>query len=358
MRRKNSFIVFVVPLWCKMDRIMISQRINIEPNRWILLRDGLVYFVHFHKRPLEIIAVSEGRVRIVERAVRPSIWNMNISWDDLIFVTTVFLAALLGASQLLIIYYKAGIAAVCLTFAAVLIYGYARTMKRRRRGLCRTKLSVDIGRRAYPIAFDRIEGEEPAFEECLDRLKPHRERFNVRPGPSGVVVRLNASVRDHVRLAIAVFLLIWFGHHGFAHSGPDTILEDTIIAFGAILIVHMLIAITHAMATPRPLRAARDAMLSGDVEATRLLLDHFMAEEPKHRYGNFLMAAFALIEGDIDRAAECRATLYGKWPIGPLTEFLFFLTGKISSPRDFQLLADYAMNAGKAEQQGLQEALP
>lgn len=325
--------------------MMESHRIDLDKTRWAKLCDGIVFFWQFNRwKPSEVAAIPEERVRIVYRAMPPTVWTMNVTIVEFAAVAPFFMLMLAGL-HVLVGMGAAAIVACVLTLAAVTAYGLLTVRHGRRLSRCTTQLTAEIGCKTFDLTFDRIEGQDPAIEDLLDRLRYRRAFFNVRSGPAGAAVLFHKPLVQHLKatsIALA-FLLFWYGNARDPEALPW--LGLPFLLFGAILLVWVLIALPFETIIPEALRSARSALLADEPEAARLVLEHFLAAKPRHVYGNFLMVACALMEGDIVRAAIHRRAMHGRYPHDRAAEILFTLTHTVSSVKTFQSLAEYVQRS-------------
>ena len=326
---------------------MSAQRIDIGKGQWIVLHDGIAFFRGLNpQRPAEVSAVPEGRVRVEYRANPPSIWTIDLEAIGYIKVLALVVFALLFWALILLDSTRAIILGLTMGFGSLLvlcILGIWRVRSLERAGWRSVKLTAEMGFRMMELTFNRVRGANPALETLLDCWREHRsvDRYGLQ---TAIEVSFRRRFDTSFGTAVSVLTLLNLGIVDFyVNQGWIGFAIACFLGGALVLTLYLLTLLLDAL-TPRALRTARSALLADELEAARLMLEHFLAEKPRHVYGNLLMAAYALMEGDIQLAAKNRLAMRGENGRFRLSEALYTLTHRVSSARTFQALAEYAAN--------------
>ncbi|MCC6486959.1 MAG: hypothetical protein IT364_05615, partial [Candidatus Hydrogenedentes bacterium] len=325
-----------------------GERIDIGKGQWIVHRDGIVFYrVVDALGRTETAAVPEDRIRIVHRAKPVSAATPPPRVTRYAMYGLVFVFPWLFAVEEHLLGYEPAIVLRGLTlvgfFLATLLLVTLLSRRKRRAGWCTTALSVKTLDRTLTFGFDHIPGEDPALEALLDGCKDRRT--SSAPGRlAQVSLVFRIPLQASAGLAFYGLLTLLAMAIDQANSGYELLTPDTVLHLvaAAAFMTPLLLNLVFDASSPRALRAARSALLADELEAARLMLVHFLAEKPRHVYGNLLMAACALMEGDIQLAAKHRQVMCGENGRFRLAEDLFSLAYRVSSAGAFQAVAEYA----------------
>ncbi|MCC6697385.1 MAG: hypothetical protein IT365_17275, partial [Candidatus Hydrogenedentes bacterium] len=326
---------------------MNNQRIDIGKGQWIIHRDGILFYrVVDALGRTETAAVPEDRMRIAHRAKPVSAATPPPGVTRYAMYGLVFVFPWLFAVEEHFLDYELAIVLHGLTlvgfFLATLLLVTLLSRRKRRAGWCTTALHVKTLDRTLRFGFDHIPGADPALEALLDGCKDCRT--SSAPGRLAQVslvflIPLQASALSAC-FGLLIVLSAAFDHlySRYGPPAPDTAWPLVAAAFMTPLLLNLIFDAS----IPRALRTARSALLVDELEAARLMLEHFLAEKPRHVYGNLLMTACALMEGDIQLAAKHRLAMRGENGRFRFAEDLYSLAYRVSSAGAFQAVAEYA----------------
>lgn len=324
---------------------MNAQRIDIGKSQWIALRDGIVFVRCSNwRRPGELTAVPEGRVRVMYRAMPTSIWTLDVQAFSHIIVLTYVVLALLICAVIVLDSSRALYLSSVVGFSLLLVLcllGIWKARRLQRAGWRSAGLTAQVGSRALELKFGRIQGANPALETLLENWMEHRpiDGYGLS---TGVAMEFRRPFALSFETAFYAFTFLSIGFSElYIEVGSPSLAIACFLGGALVLTPYMLTRLLDAL-SPRALRTARSALLADELEAARLMLEHFLAEKPRHVYGNLLMAACALMEGDIQLAAKHRQAMRGENSRFRLAEELYALAYRVTSAGAFQAVAEYA----------------
>ncbi|MCC6697386.1 MAG: hypothetical protein IT365_17280 [Candidatus Hydrogenedentes bacterium] len=324
---------------------MSAQRIDIGKGQWIILRDGIAFFRGLNpRRPAEVSAAPEGRVRVEYRANPPSIWTIDLEAIGYVKVLALTAFAFLYWALILLDSTRAIIFGLTMGFGSLFVLcmlGIWRVCSLERAGWRSVKLTAEMGFRMLELTFNRVRGANPALETLLDCWREQRsvDKYGV---PIAIAVSFRRRFDTSFGTALSVLTFLSLGIVEFYVDQGSIGFATACLLVAVLMLTPNLLTLIFNVLTPRALRAVRSALQADELEAARLMLEHFLASKPRHVYGNLLMAAYALMEGDIQLAARHRLAMRGENGRFRLAESLYTLNQRVSSARAFQSLAEYA----------------
>lgn len=327
---------------------MASISAEIGPGERMELRDGIFYYVkQSRSRGTVALAAPKARVDVVHRAEHRRIRRSKIEGAGfwLVLVLLYFLLPVAFEPSPARALIAAGILALVLVFFSADVFVW-----RLKNGWVQTEIVVDTERRRIPILFTRVQGEDPDLESLLDRLQ-RCEALEPVPPPKGCAVELAESWWDWFRIlgyAAGLALLGWGCI--LAEDAESLVGELLLFISGGVTVAALVLSYVMNHPFGVAVRAARGAMLDGEVETAALMARSILRRKPYHFYANYLMTFYAVMTGDLEAAAHHRAAMDGNTGRERLSIIIASFTRDLSSAPAFRVLADYARGASGAEE--------
>ncbi|MCC6697387.1 MAG: hypothetical protein IT365_17285 [Candidatus Hydrogenedentes bacterium] len=324
---------------------MTSISAEIGPGERMELRDGIFYYVkQSRSRGTVALAAPKARVDVVHRAEHRRIRRSKIEGAGfwLVLILLFYLLPVVFEPSPARALIAAGILTLVLVFFSADVFAW-----RLKSGRVQTEIVVDTERRKIPILFTRVQGEDPDLESLLDRLQRCDELEAVPP--KGCAVEFAESWWDWFRIfgySAGLALLGW----GCILAEDEESLVGELLLFISGCVVLTALVLSYAMNHPIgvAVRAARGAMLDGEVETAALMAKAILQKRPYHFYANYLMTFHAVMTGNLEAAAQHRDAMDGNTGRERLSIFIAGLTRDLSSAPAFRVLADYARGASRA----------
>lgn len=286
---------------------MTNQRIDIDANRWVELRDGLVYFVRFRKRGLEIAIAPWERVRAGDDWLFAPLDRITPATYMCVLAIPIFAMCALAVSLLS---RQDGLSELSLAALLAIPVTVLVSFGLRRFAQAVAGNSIPLTIEGFSSSvLARVPSEKCQYAE----LKRFMEKIsdcpkNTDPAiPSGVAYSLD----DRGALAPILSSILALGS-----VAPWFLLEDDGTGSSTISALLALAAVVLAVAqlgtkTPAVIRGReiRRALYDHDLDRASLLLRRKLAEKPKDPQVNFLAMAPALLKGDLETAAR-HAAIY------------------------------------------------
>ncbi len=283
---------------------MTNQRIDIDANRWVELRDGLVYFVRFRKRGLEIAIAPWERVRVLEHSeftwlgeLSPTTF-MCILAIPILGVCALAIDAVSDATGLHAVA-LAALLAVPVTMLLGIVLGWA--VRKYAGGpvqlsiagsnwthVARMPLNENLSAN-LPALLNKV----PNYSERVDAAVPQAVRYTINEQSVFAIV----SAVGTLVLASGSMLLPVLADDDEGGSSTFGALSGFLaIVFGVLPLV------SKGAAAGGP-ADARKALYERNLDRASILLARKLAEKPKDPPANYLAMAPALLKGDLEKAA-------------------------------------------------------
>lgn len=325
---------------------MTSISAEIGPGERMELRDGIFCYVkQSRSRGTVALAAPKTRVDVVHRAEHRRIRRRKSDGGH--FWLTLILLLSLGSAV-----FEPSFASwlqAAGVFTVVLVYFSTNVVSwRLKSGWVQTQIVVVTERRKIPILFTRVQGQDPDLESLLDHLQ-RCEEPETAYSPKGCAMELEESWHDWRRILgyAAGATLLGLGYVAGNDNQRELGLLTLAITGGVVFVGALL---SHFMNHPFgvAVRAARGAMIDGEVETAALMAKAILQKRPYHFYANYLMTFHAVTSGDLEAAAQHRAAMDGNTGRERLSIIAVGLTRDLSSAPAFRRLADYARGASVA----------
>jgi len=284
---------------------MNNQRIDIGPDRWMELRDGLfIYARTYGRRRLDLVIAPELAVSRGPLSEEPPLSSTLQRVMVALFLFMMF--GLAGFVVQDVIRRFRGISLPGMIPITLLLAGLLawRMLRKGSRLVTPGTRLFFADYAASSIRISLITGENPELDAALERLPT--SSWLAHPCFGTIHYRLLSPFAEMARATILPIMMV--GLIAAIWIVWNSVPPKTFPLMTLFWVLFWLIPVVyhgyHALTLPRALHTARTAIIEGDYAAASIILRGVLDTTADHPFGNYYQTALALIDGDLEQAAK------------------------------------------------------